>query len=714
MRCAKWFLFLLVTILPIMAIGQAADVANDPGAADESTEGESDMDRLESESMLPQGGFDNDPETATEPKGWRKETLEGGAWALDRETKLAGAAALRVTPGAGAATVASLEIPVTDELKTAAASVAGRGEAGTKALLRWTGAGQVVREDALRMLPPMPNGWRRFVLNEVERPEGAESVALLLVAEPEHGDVWWDTAQITGNFARTAKLGVFCNQLGYSIKAPKRFTAYSSFMPMQSSFALIAAGGEAAFTGTLDRPMRITDADGHDWGYFYAQGDLSTFNIPGVYTIRITLDGKTADSGQIEIGDDILWQQLMPLMVQQYFFARSGVEVPNFHEAWHADDAVDPDTGAVAELAGGWYDDGFLSKEDNAGLLWRLAQAYQLAKWRFDEDITGKAVQEELAWGAEFMRRLIGDGSNVYAGVAANPEYNGAPGKDTDNTPASGDERKAIRAQDVSPMASALAAAARHQRDNTALIEAAKQAVESAVARGVHTPALFDAAMNLYLITMDPAIGQRAQELFPGPLPEYLENVLAHDDEFGTASTVQGSLAVTGPADELVRLSKNPFGVCARTWKSRPVFFLNDANALDGNTQYILEAAETVAKAYRFNPRPDYVAFIHDQFNWLLGNNPLGVCLVEGTGHVHVPRYASLLLNGSARRGATPGAIANGIAAAGPGDDRPFFDMREEGMPEMRTNGYSLRSNALAISTLAHLNRFRFKTLIPR
>lgn len=715
MRRAIISLILLIAVFPIAVLAQAPDEGGGMDAMEEPREGEAGGNAalLESESLLPQGGFDNNPAAATDPGGWVAESLGDGAWALDRDLKLAGAAALRVTPGTAAVTVASAEASVTDEFRTAAASVTAKGEGAVKAALRWHGAGQVVREDALRALAPMSNGWRRFILNEIEKPAGADTVVLVLTTEPHNGEsAWWDTAQITASFERTPKFGLHFNQVGYTVGAPKYCTAYSNFAPIESKLELIDASGAVAFSAAVDEPVRIADAEGRDWGFFFLRCDFGSFNEPGTYTARITLDGRTVDSGSLQIDRDLLWERLTPVILQQFYFMRAGVDIPDFHSAWHKDDATDPEDGTALELAGGWYDDGLLSKADNAGLLWRLAQAYQVAKWRFDADSTGKVMTEELAWGADFVRRLAARQGICYSGVVATPQYGGAPGQDTDNRPGTGDERKAMRAGDAAAVTAALAACSRLLTDTAPLVETATRLLDGAT-QGQNKATYFDAAMNLYLATKDASIGARAQELFPGVDVNYIESVVAHDDEFGTFSSVELANKTIARADGYLRFVRNPFGVCARGEQSRPVYFLGAGGSLEGNSAYILEAAEAVARAYRFSPKPEYIAFIHDQFNWLLGNNPFGVCLIEGAGQTRLPAYSSLLLNGGVGRGAAPGAIANGIGPRGAGDDRPFLDMREAGVPEVRTNGYSLKNNALALSTLAHLNRFRYKTMTP-
>jgi hypothetical protein len=81
-------------------------------------------------------------------------------------------------------------------------------------------------------------------------------------------------------------------------------------------------------------------------------------------------------------------------------------------------------------------------------------------------------------------------------------------------------------------------------------------------------------------------------------------------------------------ADAWLKLANNPFGLCARADEGKPDYFgvkkTDNAAPLAGNTYFILTAAREVAQAYRYNPKIEYHQFILDQFNWVLGNNPLG------------------------------------------------------------------------------------------
>jgi len=111
-----------------------------------------------------------------------------------------------------------------------------------------------------------------------------------------------------------------------------------------------------------------------------------------------------------------------------------------------------------------------------------------------------------------------------------------------------------------------------------------------------------------------------------------------------------------------------------------------------------------MAKAYRFAPKPEYLAFIYDQFNWIFGCNPQGVCLMEGVGAVHV---AKVVGSGADHRDALGGVILNGIGPADPGNDRPWIAVQEADTATEATNGFALRNNVRFIDAMAQLKRIR-------
>lgn len=698
-------LLLLLGLLPAIALAQALPAGNE-------TEGEAGETAGETLSLLPLGAFDQAaPGEPARPAGWNLESGEGD-WAWDQETKLAGPGALRVTVTTGPVVIACSPFGAGEGLAGVSGVVMGKSDGPARAAVRWIGPAGVLREDALKAAPPLANGWRRFSLSETNPPEGAAQGQLVLVAEGA-GTFWWDSAQLFGMVTRKPSVALFYNQVGYDQRAPKHFTVQSNFQPASATFEITTPAGDTVAAAQLKPGTRIVGANGEDWGAFYFRGDFSAVEITGTFIIRVTLDGSRAESAPFRIDRDLLWNELVPLALKFVKAQQSGAQVPGIHEAFHQDDAVDPETGAAVDLAGGWADDGRLGKLENVPTLWALCQAYAVAKWRFTGAAGGdpalaREMENAIRVGAEYVKKLLAAPDRPYAGVVANEAYLGAPGGDTDGAPGTGDERKAVLAADTSIHIAALASAARCLND-PALIQAGGAALDAALAKGNRSPAIFSAAMDLYLATRDEKYGKLAQELFPGVNLDYTESVFNHDDEFETFTTVETAIAFLAKADEIVRLAQNPFGVCTYGPAGKPVFFAGTADAPTdlGNTAYILRQAEYVARACRFSPKPEYLGFIQDQLNWLLGNNPFGISMIEGAGRSFPPALHSLYRLAGIRRGAMPGAIANGIGPVGPGDDRPFFDLRDVEMPEARTNGCTTQNCARLISTLAHLKRFR-------
>ncbi|HMF31800.1 MAG TPA: glycoside hydrolase family 9 protein, partial [Candidatus Lokiarchaeia archaeon] len=95
-----------------------------------------------------------------------------------------------------------------------------------------------------------------------------------------------------------------------------------------------------------------------------------------------------------------------------------------------------------------------------------------------------------------------------------------------------------------------------------------------------------------------------------------------------------------------------------------------------GLNSYYLTAAFAAFMTYNITNRayPQILAFGLRQLDWLFGANPFGVCMVEGVGTYNPPiyhqRYAFIPGN---PRGATPGAIVNGITEDNNG--LPFINL---------------------------------------
>jgi len=88
--------------------------------------------------------------------------------------------------------------------------------------------------------------------------------------------------------------------------------------------------------------------------------------------------------------------------------------------------------------------------------------------------------------------------------------------------------------------------------------------------------------------------------------------------------------------------------------------------------------------------------------HWVLGLNPLDLCMFEGKGSSHRiyyhHRYADIPGH---PRGAVPGTIPNGIIRDRSGADRPWFDFTSTTVPYFASNEPWLPHNAYYLLMLA-------------
>jgi outer membrane protein assembly factor BamB len=674
----------------------------------------------ESKGLLNEGGFDHAAPvfvtTASvreeRPRGWQCETPLAGEWQLDSETKLGGAASVRVSARRDPLVLVSDAVAVPRDLHRVSGQVMGRETGTARAGLRWYGAQGILREDAFRSGTASDTGWQRFTLSETAPPVGARTMRLALIAEDSGGaPLWWDEAQLTGDFERAPAAGVFVNQVGFDTNRPKFFTAYSNFRPDQARFVLYSDSGERVFEGRLHQGVTITAGQGRDWGYTYWRGDFSEYREAGAYRIRVYFDSISEYSPDFQIQPNLIWKETVPVVLSFLNAQRCGMAVPGIHEACHLKDA-DGDL----PLHGGWHDGGHYDKRDTPSCLRDLAFAYSVA-WRQFEESGGVAERllEEMRWGAAYVARSVREDGSVAPAPISNPDFWDLPDREPVRWTGGGAADSRDTGEDVHPSvhASALARLVRFgkvgEAEKSEWRASAERALAAAVSGGHTGPDPFNAAMDLFLVTKDAKYGELAKALYPGLEPASIENLLEYESAFDVLVTFDLASKLIEMADRLVKEADNPFGVCVYAGPEGTSYFggANEFDAPRGNTGHLLEMANLVAKAYRFNPAPEYLVFIYDQLNWILGNNPYGISLIEGLGTKGAPSYYHRYGAGRLPRGAVPGAIANGIAAQGPGDDRPFFDVSGAERPNPGTNGVSIRNNALYIDTLSNLARLR-------
>jgi len=397
-----------------------------------------------------------------QPLGWIAETVRGGNWKLDSETKLAGVSSLRVAPKDAPLCLATELIPLDKAMRTLDARIARKG-AAAKARLRWTGLRGVLREDVLEKSRSEDAGWVGLKAEGIRPPRDARW--LQMVIECSSGETWWDEAVLEGVFERRRALRASTNQAGYDIGAPKRFTARSNFFVKAATFALIDENEASVFEAPLKHEGRIQGAYGHDWGHEYWRGDFSKFDTPGTYRVRIQLDDMTDVSWPFEVGENVLWNKTSRPAYRFFYYQRCGMEIPGFHKACHLDDAASPDGKTQHELWGGWHDAGDYNTYDNIPYVLGLLKAYgaDQADWnRQDEDGNGVSdFFDEILWGGDHERRMVAPDGSAYGAITSGYGFWGPPELETDNIPGTGDERRISGAEsgnDSSMHAAALAA----------------------------------------------------------------------------------------------------------------------------------------------------------------------------------------------------------------------------------------------------------------
>ena len=661
----------------------------------------------------------------SQPQGWIALSSDRNRWRLDREKKRFGAAALKVVPGTCEFTFGTELLPLASYLESIRAKI-HTTDPGARVSLVWLGRSGLLREDSLRAQlessSPGPEGWRLFDSGPLVPPKGSLRVQLACTTPGEgtEKESWWDDAEIVGSFKEPPSLRAMVNQAGYDIGAPKRFTAQSNFIPEQARFEILNESGETVFQSALESRGRIRGSYGHDWGYNYWRGDFTEYNQPGRYRIRLLFDNESDLSWPFEIGEDLLWEMTSRPAYRFFYYQRCGAPVPGFHDACHLDDAVSEDGNKQFDLAGGWHDAGDYNKYHNAPYVLGLATAYGLQKEAFDlQDLDGNGLGDffdEILWGGDFSRRMIAPDGSVRGALTSGYEFWGPPEYETDNMLGTGDERPIRGAEsggDSSTHTAAMAKIARYLRtDNALFVEAAERGLNWALQKGMQGPLQLGAALDLYVATRKEPYADLAKEIFAKVGVSDPEVVRSYDEVFGEDHSSEIKQMLMGQAEEALALADNPFGVYTHGPKENPNFFGRPQRGNEwyvGTSSFILEAANRVAMAYRYEPDPRYQEFVYDQFNWILGNNPYDISLMEGVGSSFPPTYHHRYTFAGVPRGAVPGSVVNGITLRAPGDDRPYLDMRGLDIPDFQSNEVWLPHNTNYLKALANLRAARKK-----
>jgi len=647
------------------------------------------------------------------PRGWIQQTASGD-WQLDRNVSFSGSASVKVIPGEHEFLLGSEEIGITHELIALDARLRGRGAGAAGAFVCWSGSQSVLRMDSLKQLRHADKGWKVFEIDSLKPPRNVRWVKLVCISRNvDAAPVWWDAAEMPGSFKVMRQLRALVNQLGYEPGAPKRFTVQCNFPAATGQFVLLDEKGAPVFHSSLEYQGRIKGAFGHDWGGNYWRGDFTAFDVPGSYRLKVTLDGASDLSWPFDVAANLYWERTARLAYRFFTYQRCGMEIPGFHKACHLDDATNEAHTRQYDLAGGWHDAGDYNKYHNAPYVYGLASAYALQKSRFDlQDADQNGVSDfwdEVLWGGDFSRRMIMPDGSVGGSLTSGWGFFGAPEQETDNQPNTGDER-VLQGQasggNSAMQTAACAKIACYTDEKLKFIEAADRGLSWALKNNHREPLQLSAAIDLFVATGKKNYENLAKELFQEVGLKDIAIAIEYDRVFETDHSRQIREALVKEAEKLLSWAQNPFGVCTYGPEENPNFFGTPASEYKfelGSNSYLLESATKVALAYQYEPQPRYLAFIYDQFNWIFGNNPFDLCMLEGCGSTNPPTYHHRYFLAGVPRGAVPGSVVNGIFWRAIGDDRPRFDLSGVDIPYYASNECWLPHNTHYMQALVNL-----------
>jgi len=667
----------------------------------------------EAKSKYPAGSKNYETRTKR-PREWFAETSSDGKWQLDSLNKHAGHSAVKVTTKDNRFLLGSTEIAVDNNLKNIDVSVRYKGKTTPTAEIVWQGANGIIRVDQLQIDKQNNSEWVQLSSEGLVPPNSASWFKLILGNE-QSAVSWWYEAHIKGNFEVERNVQVYVNQLGFELSGQKYFTASSNYKSKSATFEIIDQNNQTVYSSSLDFRDRIKGAFGHDWGSYYWRGDFSQVKKAGHYRVKIVLDGLEDTSWPFEIADNLYWENTVRPAFKFFYYQRCGMEIPGFHKACHLDDAADEKHEQFFDLSGGWHDAGDYNKYYNAPYVLGLANAYHnqqdlILSEEIDKDGTNE-ILDEILWGADFSRRMIAPDGSARGEVTSGWGYFGVPELETDNIPKTGDERPlkgAISGKNSSRHTAAMAKVARITKENSKYIDAAKRGLSWAVDQKLQGPLQLSAAVDLYAITGDEEYSNLSKKLFDVCGLDNAATAIEYDKVFQTDHSQQIKEKLTKEADRMLEWSDNPFGFYTYGPKENSNYFGTPADHPKfaiGTNHYVLDAVEKMGLAYLYNPNPLYLEFIYNQLNWILGNNPYGISLMEGVGSSFAPTYHHRYVLAGVPRGAVPGGVINGIVWKDIGVDTPYFDMSGVDIPYYASNEFWLPHNTNYLKAISVLQK---------
>ncbi len=502
----------------------------------------------------------------------------------------------------------------------------------------------------------------------------------------------------------------------------------------------------------------------HPWGGTFYSADFSNVKAEGTY--RIVLAGSSSPEFTIA---QTAYSEVLDLASRWFYYQRCGCKIPGWHEACHTDDGVvrskeQDNYGAMLrrfDATGGWHDAGDYNKWTQYswigifGLLETIPAVPELKQ----------RILEEARWEVEYVLKVQtpeGRYLNVVGwhpekkpdGTWSNNPWNfwGAPENETDNKQGTDDDRLIEEEKSLTDnparLGFALARYAEHlpedeplrKRCNDAALKSREcilehSEIEKRTISERAALALLD--LSLHNLTDKKEYFNEARE----EVKRILE--LQHDDGWFRNRPADNTPAVDYHFGFLYVMAlldfaeRFPESDVAETIKEAVERFLDfelnhiaggpfqhrreytlDENPNElphiwqGYNCYFCTGAYVAARAYRLWKNSAWLDYAERQVQWVLGRNPLGVCMVvdAGTRHpgVYHHRYGSIPGHTDAR---VPGGVVNGINGEkndGMQTGMPVLDQGESGVTgQWQTNEYWVPNQGWFLCALSEVAQAR-------
>jgi len=480
-------------------------------------------------------------------------------------------------------------------------------------------------------------------------------------------------------------------------------------------------GGVVAWKQTAVCSGRVHSGQSDDWGWYFWRVDFSKFQKPGTYRAVARLESVTFESPPFLIGRNLLLSATARSAVDFFYIQRCGFEVPGWHKACHLDDAKLPD-GTHLDATGGWHSAGDYNKlmyeHGDGGVVYALLAAYDSAPKLFgghDRDGDGTAdALDEANWGATFVAKMQmpetgGLRNHVSQGPGRNWTKWSAPEVHTDNAIGTDDDPVVQPGEGNSPLViggwARLSVLLKQRGVASDYLDRAIRLWTHATKDGTDTgsPYLLISTIELHRVTRKPFYLDYARQVVDHVLSQRVTNgpLRGAFGSYGdTSAAALAQFALAYPKEDrskairralndyvafCVSTADNAFGLSPQTVGATNTFFPADL----GNNFQVLSRAWAAALAYRVTREPRALTYAQDHLDWVLGKNPLNLCMFEGKGSFNPPRYHHRYNSiPGHERGAIPGTIPNGFVRDMGLADRPGFDLSRAGgrSPSFRTS----------------------------